>query len=1308
MHYHRHGHDNPGPSYQLTHDYLVPALREWLDRKQRETPAGRAQLQLEERATRWKSKPEPQQLPSILEWLSILRLTNRHRWTRDQHVMMRQAHWRYGLQLASLLLVMITFASGLLVARNALIHQRESLLAAQRRVQAIAESKRLVEGLLRADTSQLTLSLQSLEPLAEFAKPELTKAFQSESPNSISKFHAGIGLLNLSQEPELTVLNEVAEGLLVTSPSNFEVPCLFLAKYGDRLAPLYWTVLDNPNSPAEKRLHAAAALARFAPDDERWNRPEYVAMVAKQWLSSNPLHASVWQKSFKPVRKALLEPIGALLRDVQQPEVTRSLATSALLEYAEGEGDFLAELLLDLDREPYSMLFPLLEQNRSSSLAKLEALLDEPPPSPWKALSNTFTWEDPAPQVAETLEAADGRLDAQWAFAFDLSPEKFSRLASELNPCGYRPVRIRPWSRCADPSNSAEPESLAVLWHRDGKRWALETNLSRTRFPEPPTPMINHGLVLEECGWWGQTAPGNIGPEPRYFALWGEPESDVDQRFAGLDLTLDDWTVARNSSDSRLLRSLHVRKANKSRRYSSVWQAGKSMTHEAFPEIHGEELRWRPQVDVGVAEVEECPDWKTHDLNILQQWELASPEEKKEIALREKVAEAMYRVGKTQDALVLLESLRSDGHDNEPSWRLLGLTHAKLGNREKAKQLWTSYDTKYANPILSTSMAIQISCFLGDVEQAKAALEGALNAQLQEQVQDGTRDPDYHLIRAAAQCAQFLSDHDPSNQQAFAELAINSLKNRFPQSSEALHALRVDPNLADIWQDPRLVDALDQAESMGWFCGLYCVDPSIESRLWTSSSPSSNSIEPLKLNDFIEKNRSLGFRPISLAAANIRPSYAGHSKAHGERALLLARPRVPESRKEQWAKKRAKAAVALLRLKAPDKVWSLLRHQPDPRLRTYLIHYLAEYRMDPAIILTKLLAESDASAKLALVQILGEYARHSLLSESSKIRLQRVLLDLYSQHPDPGIHGSCEWSLRQVGATEAIDAARHAFATGKIVGDRDWYVTRQNEHTMMVIKPTPFWMGSPITETNRWEGAEGVEEAQHRRKIEHHFAMAAQETTVRQFQQFRQETYAINYAPTEECPMNGVSWFEAAEYCNWLSQREGIPREEWAFDPDQAFREGMTIPPDYVKRQGYRLPLECEWEFACRAGADTRFCFGDEIKMLKEYAHWLENTSGSQSFPVGILKNNDLGLFDMHGNAWEWVADAFVPSPTRSPCLPETGFGLLRRLNNAQDRVLRGGSFSSNVSNLRSANRDSDRPDGQDTNYGFRIVRTIP
>src|SRR5262249_18237407 len=125
-------------------------------------------------------------------------------------------------------------------------------------------------------------------------------------------------------------------------------------------------------------------------------------------------------------------------------------------------------------------------------------------------------------------------------------------------------------------------------------------------------------------------------------------------------------------------------------------------------------------------------------------------------------------------------------------------------------------------------------------------------------------------------------------------------------------------------------------------------------------------------------------------------------------------------------------------------------------------------------------------------------------------------------------------------------------------------------------------------------------------------------------------------APESSCPMNDVSFFDAASYCNWLSEQEGIPAAEHCYeiglDEEKDRPKLVAVAHDRV---GYRLPTEAEWEYACRAGTVTARFFGESGEYLYRYS-WGHRNSEGRTWPVGRLRPNPLGLFDMYGNVSEW------------------------------------------------------------------------
>jgi hypothetical protein len=197
---------------------------------------------------------------------------------------------------------------------------------------------------------------------------------------------------------------------------------------------------------------------------------------------------------------------------------------------------------------------------------------------------------------------------------------------------------------------------------------------------------------------------------------------------------------------------------------------------------------------------------------------------------------------------------------------------------------------------------------------------------------------------------------------------------------------------------------------------------------------------------------------------------------------------------------------------------------------------------------------------------------------------------------------------------------------------------------------------------------------------------------------------------TDDSPQTAVTWYEAAQYCNWLSDREGFSK---CYEPnsDGKYGPGMKPVVGYLNLSGYRLPTEAEWEFACRAGTITSRCYGSSPSLLPRYAHFAVNESyahfaaneNRRTWPVALLKPNDFGLFDVHGNAWQWCDDAYR---TDLHQVEQDASGA-KPVVDSEPRVLRGGSFDAGALYVRSAARLFNQPSNRLNSYGFRPVRTI-
>jgi formylglycine-generating enzyme required for sulfatase activity len=231
---------------------------------------------------------------------------------------------------------------------------------------------------------------------------------------------------------------------------------------------------------------------------------------------------------------------------------------------------------------------------------------------------------------------------------------------------------------------------------------------------------------------------------------------------------------------------------------------------------------------------------------------------------------------------------------------------------------------------------------------------------------------------------------------------------------------------------------------------------------------------------------------------------------------------------------------------------------------------------------------------------------------------------------------------------------------------------------LVLIPKGKFTMGSPAGEEDRLG-----DEDEHEVEITRPFYLGKYEVTKGEFAEFVRDKgyktepekdgsrFTWRNAQTDRHPVVYVSWNDAVAFCNWLGEREG---------------------------NRYRLPTEAEWEYSCRAGTKTRFHSGDDEASLKKVANYFGN-SGSAARPVGSLEPNAFGLYDMHGNVWEWCQDwygkdYYKESRKEDPEGPDAG----------ASRVMRGGSCCCEPRHCRAASRNCSAPSRRYVDIGFRVV----
>jgi serine/threonine protein kinase/formylglycine-generating enzyme required for sulfatase activity len=329
--------------YQLTHDYLVHSLRDWLTRKQKETRRGRAELLLADRAAVWNARPENRQLPSLLQWLQIRWLTQKKDWTPPQRTMMRKAT-RYHIVrgvLAAVVVLLLGLAGGEGYGRLKAQHLRDRLL--------------------EANTGDVPGIVQDMVAYRHWVNPLVQEAYthaeQDHDPRK--QLHASLALL-----PEDPGQAEYLYGR-VFHATPVELVVLSKALGGNEgMRQRLWAVVQDEHALAEERFRAACATASCGlaeGDGERWQATApFVAGHLLAAVQQDPASYTVWLDLLRPMRDLLAGPLQDHFRSRERPDDART-AAGILAEYDADNPELLAELMIEADERQWALLWPRLK-----------------------------------------------------------------------------------------------------------------------------------------------------------------------------------------------------------------------------------------------------------------------------------------------------------------------------------------------------------------------------------------------------------------------------------------------------------------------------------------------------------------------------------------------------------------------------------------------------------------------------------------------------------------------------------------------------------------------------------------------------------------------------------------------------------------------------------------------------------------------------------------------------------------------------------------------------------------------------------
>jgi len=1158
---------------------------------------------------------------------------------------MRQAGRYHALRAATaaVLLVVATFTG--LAIRDQVEEKQEATHAAE-----------LVQRLLVSETAQVPGIVSEMAEYRKWTDPLLREENATAADKSRQKLHTSLALLPVDPGQFAYLSGRLLNG----EPQEVAVIRDALAPHKDALLDKLWAVVEKPEKGKKsQQLRAALGLATYEPESDKWAKAS--GPVVDLLVAENPAFLSLWVERFRPIQGKLMAPLVDVFRDTKRREGERISAAKVLADYTAGQQ--FADLFMDADEKQLAVMYPKLKEQGERDLLFFAGEVHK------ELLPVTTDW---TVQFHKWENGRQKKPPADWEAVLK------SPILDEL-----RMSRLNFYGKTNSPTPKIPRDYFAVVATTevtlgDGQYVLTITSDDGVRV------WLDKEVVIED--WTSHAATtksvvvGNKGGrhiiKVEYF--------QIDSYYI-LDVGLSIHDESREQ--------LAKRQAN----------AAVALLTMARPEVAWQLLKHGPDPTLRSYLMERLGPGGV-DPNILT----TRLDEEKDVSVKRALILSLggfsldhlsqsQRLNLVPRLLQLYQDEPDPGIHGAAEWLLrqwgrqasLKVIDDKLrANERQIDAVWRAQLTKEQKQRLGklTSEIENTQSQLTDCEKTLSLRQVAWGQKLREQ--------------HPASLQEGLIAHYPLDESIGSE-TINTVndqpggKYRGTGKPEWVpgvmgRALRLNGNgeiVGGSLQD------LESNNAFSYGC-------------WFQSEGQPAMI---LMSNRDGKN---GFRGFDLS---IEPGYVLRMEIVGED------PRSPKTdQKAYWvagarqfySQLYISVATATTVLSARQVGWHHVLVTYDGSKKARGVQIYVDGKPQPLRILRDSLAgtiKSDVGIHLG--SRYGTYRFRGLLDDVriyNRCFLAKEVSQLYAMTLRIGTdEGAPERQLLRTNTFRALEELRQHLTNQlttinkslwEVVRDwwiRRWYINQQGQTMVVISRPDEFWMG---------EGKE-----RHRQRIGRSFAIASKHVTVGQFLRFRKEHhYAKDGAPTHDCPVNLVTWYDAAAYCNWLSEQEGIAREQWCYEPNQdgKYAEGMKMAANYLQRTGYRLPTEAEWEFSCRAGSEASYSMGVSAALLDKYG-WFDENSLRKTHPVGALKSNDLGLFDMHGNDWEWCQNAYKAYGSGEDGKAIEDIEDNTDITNTTLRVQRGGSVANDPSGTRSARRFYNPPTTSAYCFGFRPARTL-
>jgi serine/threonine protein kinase/formylglycine-generating enzyme required for sulfatase activity len=1302
------GSSTTDPAYQLTHDYLVLTTRNWLAIHESETRAGRVREQLREIAASWSARPIQKRLPTLAEWLAIRWFIPQRRWTATESRMMQAANRRW-------------FRNGAMVGGGLLLlGVIASFVATQ------LHARNLSKSLANIDTSEVVELLHEVEQYRRSWIFPIVGLPVASLPNDASgqsraKFHFALANADQSTEDANDCLDHLHDIEDADLPSILgflsRTPTIDNQQLADKVEAEMR--LRSPNA-----LPLTALLAHRAPDLERW--PELMSSVSQALIREPVTRLNHWAGLLSPLRRQLVGPLSALgERMASDPKGVPEILIGFMAAFASDSPSDLAHATAWAGTQ---RMLPLLRSTSTQELAsELRRELTR--------LTDPRALESALPKDLQSRLAAWGGMQTpNGGWSDSIPAASLLDTVKAMREAHFVPSSIRV-------SSSDKPLTFSVTWIPAESEVDVAIGLSRDEMMEKFASAQLDGWRMMDFACIESRGPGEDGSqviEATWLGLW---HRDLDQERVAQTLRL---SVSTEETGTEAWREL--KRGAKPMRYETrVDEWGDLVVDVLFEEFTSdslEALRDEPSISLMVSDVElmagdRYPGYQLNDVrdirvvatkdrgslwNDFESYSLKflefrerlkqviddpSPDPNRLQTLRKDTIAAFVNMlsrlsmcGDQEQAIELLEKYSNSEflQGSENSVGMLRLKGTILARSQQERELTAFMSSELDAGGLSEEekglLRLRQALLRGETNAALEELEGLEAADI-EMSRGRTLENQLRGLALVTAHLQGTESIQPMLDRLIAKAEM------FLEREGSIHSTLLDCDFDGVRRLGGWIAMLDKHRLSHRISMAYSEQQGWETKLLFQLDPA-------------EHRRQAE----QWMADRYVPSALVWHVVDGKKQRLTSQwTRETRSMNDEARRARAVAAVilAMAHLGRMDELTQGLEERWGRSVQTSLVHSLSQVLTASAII--KLL-QGTASVPLqaGLLSALGEIPWGQIDEASQRYMVAR-LPDLMRASNDPYLANMAKW----LAESWSLSLPETSIGAGAFNRNR-WSINSVGQQ--MVRLSGPEFVLSKQDSLQQQRVAKQEEGATSRKvlrvwlKLGREYQISSTEVSSEQFREFLEDPKVAEWLQTElkegslqlaksNMPQNNISWSIAVRYCQWLNERESIPEDQWCYRNVWSNALGECQPnPNYLARSGYRLPTLAEWQWACSGGSAEPWHFGSDESEISMF-EWTVPHSGEVCHPVGRLRPNAFGLFDMGGNLAEWTDTQYAPPLRMNRFYVSDGGNREPLAMGKADFILCGGRYRFVAQSAITHSMVRDYPSYQSATTGFRVARTL-